>query len=446
MLHSTKKTKELISDVYNSPNLNQFFRLFSNNNNFKRLLFLHHLDLFSLEGELGLPYLHLCDLPKKTLKSHKEEGSKALQQLIVSSSTDLDNMNLYLQNIFNISGKELNSFQGRIKDIVSYFLVLFIRKNPKFIRLIENDEFNFTIMKSILQDYQEIIDFDNIIELNEIDVPSINTNKEVVDPVIIEMIKSMGIQIVKGMIRNIEGIMVKTKDIVSSMFIPFHLTSRLWLNSILNKSGLSLEEYISVLDELHRFQLIESKNMMSWCENCNLENPLITQRTGRIAPSKLAKDKCLNCLKNKSYASIFSFTDPLRDSLLTKDGILAVYFGWLLQIEGIDFKVDYYSKKYESDFVIKDSFLVECKMFRSQKDNISISSNLGNSLAKISKQIEDLKSKGIKIKKCYLLWNQWNDIKPLLKKFESKYNSLFEKYDFEMIYPDKIEEVVATIK
>jgi len=138
--------------------------------------------------------------------------------------------------------------------------------------------------------------------------------------------------------------------------------------------------------------------------------------------------------------------DILKKSILSKDGLLSVNFGWLLEKEKIEYEVGEYSGKYENDFIIKKSILVECKMFKSDKDTVAIRSEMDSSLSQIRKHRSQLNSDGIKIQQAYLLWNRNNNAEELQMKLQSKYNELFNKYDFNIIYPDELEDFVNKIK
>ena len=154
----------------------------------------------------------------------------------------------------------------------------------------------------------------------------------------------------------------------------------------------------------------------------------------------------INCDKLQSYGSIFSFNDILKEAILSKDGILSVYFGRFLEKEEIEYEVGEYSGKYENDFIIKKSILAECKMFKSEKDSIAIRSEIDSSLSQIKKHIINLTSEGIEIEQAYFLWNRNKDEQKLQIKLHSKYNELFGKYGFMIICPNEIEDFIYDIK
>jgi len=442
-LFSNKSTKELIKEAKSFPDLNSFFNKLSNFHIYKRLLFLHRFDLFGIEDEMQIPYLHLCNLPKIKKIESNEHDSTALQHIVSTELLGVDNYNGVISAFFGIDKSTHKAFSEDLKDIVAYFMIQFIRNNPNIKTLVNADNFDYNIMKDVLKNYDDTINL-NILT-GEIEA-AFGERKGEIDPIIKSKIERLSLLFVTGITKNIEMLIENTPKILPNFILPFHLSSRLWLNNLLTKSGLSFKDYLNILDELYRDHLIQNKSTILWCENCSIEIPSFTQQHGRIAPSKISRSKCLNCEKSQSYGSIFSLNDILKKSILSKDGLLSVYFGWLLEKEIIEYEVGEYSGKYENDFIIKKSILVECKMFKSDKDAVAIRSEIDSSLSQIRKHLSQLNSDGIKIHQAYLLWNRNNNAEELRMKLQSKYNELFNKYDFKIICPDELEDFVNKIK
>jgi len=442
-VQSGKSTKELIEDVISNTPLNIFFNRISSNPHHKRLLFLHRFDLFGIEDEMQLPYFHLCSPPIGEKELSTQAESTALQYVVSSEIEVVGNGKIILQTMFGIDENKWNIFSEDFKDVVAYFAIQFIRNNPNIKSLINAEKFDYQIMKEILKDYKDTIDFDAFGKEIE---SAFETDQGEIDPVIKSKIERLIIQIISGIMKNIEGVIESARKMMPNYILPLHLSSSLWLRNLLSRSGLSFQEYLNVLDELYRNRLIENKSTIFWCENCSLENPSYSEHHGRIAPSKISRNNCLNCDQPLSYASIFSLDRTLREAIFSKDGLLPVYLGWLLKKEGIAFEVGKYSKKYENDFVIKKSTLVECKMFKSKKDLVAIRSEMDGSFTQIKKHIEQLDSEGIEIKQAYLLWNRNDNAKELQKKLRSTYEKLFKKYKLKIICPDEIEETIEEMK
>lgn len=442
---SKKTTKELIEDISLNQDMNRFFNQLKNNPKCKKLLFLHRFDLFGIEDEMQLPYLHLCNLKIRESEVLPEPTSTALQY-VVSEEIDVGhNIDMLIQSTLGINHDKWDILADDFKDIIAYFLILCIRNNPNIRKLITSKKFDYKIMKNTLKDYSDTINFDIIGRETKLLLEGEPSN---IDPVIQSKIENTLVKIIAEIIKNIEPVLESTNKIVPNLIYAMHLSSNIWLTKILSRSNLTFYDYINTLDELYRNHLIDNKSTIFWCENCNVENPSHNEFHGRIAPSKLSRGTCLTCEKAQSYNAVFSIDRTLKDALLSKDGILPVYFGWLLKKENIEFNVGEYSNQFENDFVIKNSILVECKMFKSEKDSLAIRSEIENSLSQIIKHIEQLESEGQEIEQAYFLWNRCSNEMDLQKKLrtKAKFKELFKKYHLKIICPDEIEEIVEEMK
>ena len=442
-LISKKSNKQLIEEAIQAQGLNSFFSLISDSSEHSKLIFLHRFDLFGIEDEMKLAYFHLCDLPKTIEKDTEEKESKALQQVVATEIEVINDGKMFLHNFFAIDDVEWESFSNDLKDIIVYFLILFIRKNKNIKDLINSKDFNYEIMRKVLKDYKETI---NLEEFGSELTSGIIGNEKTIDPVISSKTRKIMIKFVSSIATNIEKITENMPKAIPNIFLSFHLSSRIWLSNLLKRSELTYEQYMDILDDLYRNKLIDNKSTIFWCENCNLEDTCYLQYHGRIAPSKISKNKCLKCNKFQSYGSIFSLNDVLKECILSKNGLISIYFGWLLKKENIEFDVENFSGEYENDFIIKKSILVECKMFKSEKDIIAIRSEMDNSFSQIKKHLNQLILDGFEINKTYLLWNRKNKQEDLQDKLKPKYKELFEEYNLQIICPNEIQNLLQKIK
>lgn len=442
-VQSDKSTKELIENAISNMPLNKFLKQISSNPHHKRLLFLHRFDLFGIEDEMQIPYFHLCNLTINENESSTQVESTALQYVVSSEIEVISNGKIILQSMFGIDENKWDILTDDFNDVVAYFAIQFIRSNPNIKRLINTERFDYRVMKEILKDYKNTINFDAFDKEIE---SAIETEQEKIDPLIKSKIEKIIISIISGMMKNIEEVLDSTKKMMPNYILPLHLSSSLWLRNLLSRSGLSFLECLNVLDELYRNRLIENKSTIFWCENCSLENPSYSEHHGRIAPSKISRNNCLNCNKPQSYASIFSLDGTLKEAIFSKDGLLSVYLGWILKNKGIEFEVGEYSEKYENDFIINKCILIECKMFKSEKDSVAIRSETDSCFSQIKKHIKQLDLEGIEIKQAYLLWNRKDNAEELQRKLRYKYNQLFKEYELKIICPDEIEETIEEMK
>jgi len=359
-LVSKRSTKEIIDEIYFSRDHSLFFSNLREQSAHKRLFFLHRFDLFGVSSEMQLPYFYLTSIPKRREISE----SKVLRHVVLRELDVVRDGKDFLFSFLGIPESRTREFEEDFKDLLAYFIILIIRSNENLIRLISAKEFDYKIMKSVLKDYKDTISFDKVDkELSEI----FKGEEGTIDPIIKSKIEKIISQVVSSIANNITGLLESSRKMIPNWMLSFHLSSRMWLSTILNKAKLTIKDYVDILDDLYLCNLIENKSTIFWCENCSLESPSYSEHHGRIAPSKITKNRCLNCGRIQSYSSIFSIDDLLRDAIFSKDGFLSVYFGWLLKKEVISFVLGEHSSEYENDFIINDNVLIECKMFRTEK-------------------------------------------------------------------------------
>ncbi len=440
---SKKSTFDLINNFLSNRDLNIFFNHLSTNQHYKQLLFLHRYDLFDLEDEMLPLYFHLCSLSMGESELATQIEDPTLEYVISKESEAISNGMVFLQNLLALDEGQWDIFLEDIMDVVAYLSIYFIRYNQNIKNLVNAEIFDYETMKAVLKSYENTINFSSFIEET---VSALETDQDVIDPIIKEKIFKLLTQVFSGFRKNLNLLIEDTDKFLPNFKLTYHLSSSILIKKLLSLSGLSFNEYTKFLDELYRNRLIENKSTIFWCENCSLENPSYSEHHGRIAPSKISRNNCLYCNQPQSYASIFSIDTTLKEAILSKDGLLSVYLGWLLKKEGIKFEVGGYTAKFENDFVIDNSILVECKMFKSNKDRVAIRSNLDSCFSQIKKHIKQLEKEGTKIQRAYLVWNRRETEKEIQNKLESKYMELFRKYSLKIICPDKIEELVEVIK
>jgi hypothetical protein len=438
---SEMSVSEIVDKIYISGGHTLFFSKIRESQTHGRLFFLHRFDLFGVDSEIHLPYFYLTNIPKRGRSEEKVPESRALQHVVSREVIALDGKD-FLFSFLGIPESRATKFGDDFKDILAYFTISFIRSNEDLIHLINTKEFNYKIMKSILKDYENI-SFDNVgKELSG----AFKGEEWEIDPVIRSKIEKISFQVVSGVTRNITHVIESSRKMIPNIMLSFHVSSGLWLSTILTKTHLTIDDYVNILNDLYINKLIENKSTIFWCENCSLESPSYDEHHGRIAPSKITKNKCLNCNRTQSYSSLFLPDDLLREAIFSKDGFLSVYFGWLLKKEAILFNVGEYSSDYENDFVINNNTLVECKMFKSEKDKIAIKSELENSLVQIRNHLDSLNKDEKRIKYVYLIWNRYENPKESIDRVKTKYSELFENYDFKVFGPEDIDGLISQLK
>jgi len=293
-------------------------------------------------------------------------------------------------------------------------------------------------MKKVLGDYTDSVDLSVISE-------EVGEDGERLDPIVRAKLKDIAVKAATGLAKNIERLMDFPDNIFPRVITSIHLTAGLRQKQLLKASGLSFDEYIGALDELHRYNLIENKSTIQWCENCCIDNPVLQLVQGRVAPSKIPRPHCLSCNREMSYASVFSIKQPLRDAVLSKDGFLPVFLASLLEDNGLESEINRYDGDYENDFIVNGTTLIECKRYRMNKDKTAIRSELTNVLSSLRKHVKALKDEGREIKKVYLAWNRRDDGKALLQSLKTKYADMFKEHEFGVLCPEDLEETLREL-
>ena len=177
------------------------------------------------------------------------------------------------------------------------------------------------------------------------------------------------------------------------------------LRQILEITDMGYDEYTEMISELYVLRLISNFQTLFWCEHC-LDTPQIFVTTSRIDPHHL-KMKCLKCKKQMSVSSMYNMDILLKESILFKDGILAVAMGWLFDLKKIkcDFSVH---NKYENDFLCETKngkILFECKMHLIPKDERSFEGQLLQDTNRLVTHVKTLSEEGTRLHKAYLVYN-----------------------------------------
>lgn len=89
--------------------------------------------------------------------------------------------------------------------------------------------------------------------------------------------------------------------------------------------------------------------------------------------------------------------------------------------------------------------LLECKMFKKEKDEMAIASELDNSLVQIEEHIDSLIRDKVQLKYVYLLLNRYENPKKIVNNLTGKFRNIFSKYKLRVFSPQNIEELIAKL-
>lgn len=431
-LLNISKSNSVITDL---------FKEFETNEKLLRLLTLHRQDLFALGTDIPTSLLFFCNLPKSLSQTGKNSMSNALKYIISEKIEKTEENGLTLLN--NAIGKS-DKIVDDFKDIITYFLVDFFRNNPSLLNMANSDEFNYKIMKGNTAGDKNILE----LTTNYFDVKLNNYNNSV-DPEIRKRIEKIVLDVVSNVTSTFEQTIESFSKITPDLTLQFHKQSIVWLSSILEKTDQGIDEYVDSLDTLFRIKAINNRHIFTWCEICNKHEPSFQIVTGKIAPSNLvSKKECFQCQNKKhySFSAIYSLNPALKDILDSKDGILATYLSWLLDKRGFSVECSKYAGVYETDILVNNQYLIECKLFKSDKDENAMWVNIKKSFSQLEKQIKKFQEDGVTIKQAYLLWNLDIDDKDLKSKLDTDFKAMRDQYGFRIIPYYEVEDFVNELK
>ena len=451
-LISSKDLKSIISDIERKPELSSFMNKLSENDSLQRFLFLHRIDLFTMENGIPVPYFYYCTLRKRKKSAQTEEPSKALSIVVEKEEMKIDQLQKSFVFFLGLGDeKSAKQFMRDLEDIFFYFLIKFVKSNDALNDLInEKEGFTFTYakMKEKLKDYREI-SFDVLKELGDL-FKDENEENLALDRHIKRKIEDYISHLFNVISRDLLKWVEAPSKAMPAIILQFHLISSIWVNGILEKSRLSFDEYSEILTDMYSHGLIRNFNTVYWCENCYVDVPFFDISSGRFAPTQINRKKCVKCFKPMSFSTIYALDETLKDALLNRDGIMAVLLGYLLKKEGIEYESQSYSSSYENDFLIRGKngyILVECKMYRTGSDNTTVESQLDGGVSQLVKHADKLKEEGKEIKKGYFVWNHASENRHnSIEQIRQKYKKDFSKYQIEIVDRSSLTRLVAMIK
>ena len=367
--------KNLLEEIKKSSELTLFFtNLWKKDSTQARLFFLHREQLFPFEEKVIIPYIFWSNV----------QGER--ERSILDITTDLEEIKR--QQAWNKLG--LEKLSEGIKDLIAYGAIKVIRENDGIKNLVLDEAFSFRKMKETLADYTKI----NFDVLRQEEIESIPELDSIVKASFLRFMKTFDPVSLIDALSSTSGI----ASTLPLMGIPH-------LNEILEITGMDFDEYTDTINELYVLKLISNSQTLFWCEHC-LDTPQIFATTSRIDPDHL-KMKCLKCKKQMLVSSMYNIDSSLKESILFKDGLLAVALGWLFDQKKIkwDFSVH---NKYENDFICETKdrkILFECKMHLIPKDERSFEGQLKQDLGQLTRHVQTLSKEGTHLSKVYLVYN-----------------------------------------
>lgn len=392
---SKADVKSIVKDIDSNPEITIFFKKLWNNNNFQKFFFAQKHQIFPTIVDdlikLDLPFLFWSNLPKKVKK-----GSIT----VFVTTSELEQQKT--ENLTKVVNESFEEMTNEIRDFVVYYLIKFVKSNEEIRQLIENKNFSYKLMKSILKDYSRV----NIEVFEDFkDIEALITDKTDKDKE----------KITKNLLAALEK---GKKEFESRWFDLFNAIDfsglkgqyYIWgygnLLEFLEAQSIKKDGYEDILSGLYELKLIKNISTAFWYKTC-LDEPFIGHSGSNIAPTQFGM-KCPKCGKGMAYSTAYDVHPLLKKMIYYPDGLLSCAFAWLLNLHKVEYISSSYRRGYEHDFIItpkRKRYLVECKMHDTSKDKQSIKEHLINDLTQLIKHIKALEKEKKKVNRGYVLTN-----------------------------------------
>lgn len=437
-LRSRRNVEDIARDIIKNKDLHFFFTQLRKYPKYKQLVFLHRHDLFSANTEMEFPYLPFCNLPKSKKKIKKVPATKVLEHVASSEIELVSNYEFILDKVLKDHDEKIKLVLRETGDIFFYLLILFIRDNPKLKKLINRKAFDYVSMKKELGDFISTV---NIEDMKDRYDATMNNGDIQFDPIIVTKAMDLQLKLVYWAAQNFEKMLLDGPKMVPNFILAIQQSTKPWLQEILTKADLSFDDYLDILTVLYRDKQIDNACNVLWCERCYIDNHNYTQINGRLSPEKLSKTKCPNCGKPQSYSTTFALNPLLREALYSTGGMLSVYIAWLLITNKVKFKSEENVNNREVDFITNKGLLIECKMFKANKDSEAIMSEVNSGISQITKQIKSLQEQGIQLRQAIIAWNRFKIPSNITQSVQQKAEEL-NNPTLMILNPQSIEAIV----
>lgn len=386
---------EIINEIDNNAEISLFFTKLVEDDNFGKLFFLHRNELFQGNDVTPLTYLFWTSVPKR----------------VAADKVDIVSLESGLAKIRGEQAKRtfsslFENLSSELFDIVAYYLINFVRNDPKLKDLITSNDFSYEKMKQTLQNYDVITD---------------NLRKVEITPDHIEKMfsKRMEGYFSDNFLKNLPNFINSFFYMIPDFFLSLHRVTQSTVHKLLKTTDLNLKEYSKILTYLYSLNILHTQHVIFWCPNC-IERLLIKTES-ELSPSNL-KLKCLKCNKSMAVSAIYRLDNLLEKCILSKDGLLNVVIAWLLKQNEIDYQASVYGEKYEYDFLCdteEGHLLIECKMHRKPLSKRSFREGFQQDIFQVEKHLTESNAFEAFLVYNYDLTNYGTLIDPILQKYDN---------------------------
>ena len=391
-----KRFKDLLEAIRQDPAVNAFFNRLWQQRDFASLFFAHKESIFSsieLEGlKIPLRFLFFDNF---------EELSDDIELNLLPNRAELKKQQ------YDRSVEAFQSpFEGLSKDlkyILTYFLLRFIAKNPVIKSLIQEENVTYKRVREVIGDTAYNFEIFEGINFNEIWSEPEKIPGD--DPLLQNICKNMGS--FKNTFTKVVDKFLPLMLNQTYTIIPFSIYGHHVLRELLKKQNLEFQEYKNILFHLYILKLLTNVFTVFYCPRC-YDEPITFITTDQISPLNLST-KCPKCDRTMAAITAYKLHPLIEQSILYRDGFLAVAFGWLLEEERVEYKsfVSLPDGTTEIDFILypEQPIVVECRMHKLGKDEETIKAHLKNDLADLIKHLDALEAQGTKTHAAYVFCN-----------------------------------------
>jgi hypothetical protein len=266
-------------------------------------------------------------------------------------------------------------------------VIRFVRDNVEVKNLVNSDEFSFEKMKQTLGDYSRL----NLKVFDELQIDETKT-ATIKDHLLKSTLNKL-IEPFKKKIKDSGELLTSIADVFPDLLTNIHVGMYNHFSNLLHISGLQRPEYKNLLTELHNLGIISNLHTIFWCINC-LDNSTILSTRSELNPHHLTMT-CPRCGKPMEVSAVYNLDWVIRDSILSKNGLLGVAVAYLLKMNQLEYSVEAYNE-YEYDFIVNENTLIECKMHRNDEvDRRHVREWFKQDSKQLSKHLEEAKKKGV---------------------------------------------------
>lgn len=372
-----EQLEEILDDIRSTPELQLFFKKLFTDASYNKLFFIQRDELFPTENGNSLKYLFW-----NNIETNNDDAIK-----ILTNQAELKSLKAQTDQE-SITGIYTEGIENPLKDLIMYVVIKYVRNNPDIIKLINDEKFDYSLMKQALRDYKKL-DSTIFDEINKISL-----GVKIIDPDLLKLTLSLTNVIQSGQnnLANQLGDFLPTMaQNKPEIFFQIHANYQQHFKNVLNSSGLSKGEYLSVLKDVYVQKNIFNVHTMFWCSNCLDEN-IVLNSDSALHPSHMQLD-CPRCSKKMLTSSVFQLDGLIEEGIIDQDGLIKLAAAWALDTNDIDFET-IMDDKFEYDLVCEvpnNNLLIECRMHKSQYDDKTLENWIRSDLNQIQRHYDKIK-------------------------------------------------------